>query len=1509
MFAKIGMKKRLLVAALAMAMVVSCVCGLFSIGANAADEGAFDTAQLVTVTAGDATVSAATKYTMKGDLDNGTAAAGQEVGSPGLYIDQHADYTWKADWGNEAVYAFAVNGLFKDSFGMKFRVPGEGYWDNETGGDREIVFTVQSVASPSSRFEVHMGGHWQSWGYVAYDWNGTTLYRSRNRWSNNDTVYVTKDDCTNIDNVQFFPHIGAYNDAYNHNNLGYFGIEKNGSDAYDVVLWSTDYSARKVLATFSEDPNSYDAEAAVGSSNYNLPKLDMSAGYTVEISVTEKVLNKTLDFLIDSFATSTTGDPYAGGGTQFSMQSAMLESGAPQFYTDWQNAGKTAGEANDVKKLVSLGAGVQATPAVQYVKGGTFTESSASPEASRLGTRGMLIAPQELGNGTNTYKFSFNGVFKGDTNILWSVPGESKTAGEAKRVVFTVTSVSNPQDTFRVVWQSPWQPTNYVEYTYPGRDGAVPQTLYRAADPTYNTNGDGVQGIVYYALASDGGALGGGDSNMKIQYAPQMGVLDWGGAAAEPGLFRLEQQDGAMNVQAVWGKDDWTGVTTMASFCDDFSTFTPTDKLESAEGDLDYNLPKLDMEGGYTISVEVTTNARFMLHGIETENDIVDCKQENYLSTPSFYTDWQNTTLIGLDDFDYLYYLYKGLQTELPAPTVTKGGAVQDVTPTVTVKTPSNQSGAPYDGGAYTFSEVGQYTIEYSAEGKTVTLVCYVKYESGKPVKEIVTASGAQVAQGANTRGRAGLTVSNGGQAAGYSGSLAGKFFGDMSIDFEFPHSFTNGVTNNEEFTFTICDTEGNAVFDVVYRNVGWATAVYVRMGDAVRALIEDGSGDNWSNEQCVMYYRVPTGEECLVYPGAGTNYTDGYGTLQLVWGNDGALNVRVTDRNHNSLTLAAFDGSQPYSGDDMQDGKLILDMDEARPYGLPKLDNLREGGFTVKFSSSTGTLPVTFLAVNGISLGVPRGLALTSDSAMRLYAGEKAFVEGSTVYVMHKEDPGTVHLVYANSTFANAGAQFAASWSLDGAVINKPIAELQTEMNAGQQYPIELKSVDYVSGGGYEDYSFTLNVENRRTLSVDLAGGQTMAGEKEVGSIDFSDHTRFLLSVPEVERAFWVFDGWKWSAGSNGGDWNNSFDSLPNYSADAANVAFTAKWKDVTPATVVLNGVKSETIIAAKEGAKFTISESDVIASDAAQPENVKLTIEYKKVGDADWTTLEGESTTISVGDEVAVWEIRYTVTDNTNGNVSITRTVRSMERTAPVITVGQHVDSVYEGFGVNVDVATAVDFAGEPVDVTVNVSKDGVLYNDQVKNGVFTPTETGVYKVVFTAKDSVDETLIGYAEMIVTVLADTEAPVIDVTFEDRVVQPGTTITLPSAVANDNADANVQLVVTVTYGTESVTVQNNSFVAEKAGTYTITWTAKDSAGNNTTRIARVTVSPEGPAGGTGGVGGGGATVWVIVGVAAVVVAAAVVTVVLVVRKKKKAAAAAAEEYAADEDGQNNDIQ
>ena len=1496
MFAKIGMKKRLLVAALAMAMVVSCVCGLFSIGANAADEGAFDTAQLVTVTAGDATVSAATAYKK--------VNSEQTLGDAGLYIASQTMNT---------PYAFNINGVFKGSAGMKFRLPAEGYWDDGDSDGTEVVVTVRSISSPDDAFEIHFVEKAFTVAYVEYERQGQTLYRSRHtRWSaeydGGDYLY-THALCTNVDESQYSPVIGNYgagegNAAFNQ---GYIGVEYDGNGVYDIVLNGRpdDGSNRKKIASFCDDApyspaNPESGKAAVS----NLPKLDLDDGYTISVEVSDKKQDDDVDFLIDSFATSATGDPYATGGTQVSMQNATLDS-APQFYTDWQNAGKT----NGVENLVSLGAGVQATPAVQYVAGGTFTESSASPEVSRLGTRGMLIAPQELGNGTNTYKFSFNGVFKGDTNILWSVPGESGTAGETKRVVFTVTSVSNPQDTFRVVWQSPWQSTNYVEYTYPGREDVSFQTLYRAADPTYNTNNDDKVGIVYYALASDGGALGGGDSNTKIQYAPQMGILDWGSTAAEPGLFRLEQQDGAMNVQAVWGKDDWTGVTTMASFCDDFATFTPTDKLESAEGDLDYNLPMLDMEGGYTISVEVTTNARFMLHGIETENDIVDCKQENYLSTPSFYTEWQNTTLIGLDDFDYLYYLYKGLQTELPAPTVTKGGVEQEVTPTVTVKTPSNQSGAQYDGGAYTFNEVGQYTIVYSVAGeRDVTLVCYVKYESGKPIEEIVTASGAQVAQGTNSRGRAGLTVSNGGQAAGYSGSLAGKFFGDMSIDFEFPHSFTNGVTNNEEFTFTICDTEGKAVFDVVYRNVGWATAVYVRMGDAVRALIEDGSGDNWSNEQCVMYYRVPTGEECLVYPGAGTNYTDGYGTLQLVWGNDGALNVRVTDRNHNYLTLAAFDGSQPYSGDDMQDGKLILDMDEARPYGLPKLDNLREGGFTVKFSSSTGTLPVTFLAVNGISLGVPRGLALTSDSAMRLYAGEKAFVEGSTVYVMHEEDPGTVHLVYANSTFANAGAQFAASWCLDGTVINKPIAELQAEMNAGQQYPIELKSVDYVSGGGYEDYSFTLNVENRRTLSFDLGGGQTTAGAKEVDSIDFSDHTRFLLSAPEVERAFWVFDGWKWSAGSNGADWNNSFDSLPNYSEDAANVTFTAKWKDVTPATVVLNGVKSETIIAAKAGAQFTISEKDVIASDAAQPEKVQLTVEYKKEGDSDWTTMSEDSVTISVGEVEAVWEIRYTVTDQTNGNVSITRTVRSMERTAPVITVGSHVDNVYEGFGVNVNVATAVDFAGEPVDVTVNVYKDGALYNNLVKNGVFTPTEAGVYKVVFTAKDSVEQTLIGYAEMIVTVLADTEAPVIDVTFEDRVVQPGTTITLPSAVANDNADANVQLVVTVTYGTENVTVQNNSFVAEKAGTYTITWTAKDSAGNNTTRIARVTVAPEGPAGGTGGVGGGGATVWVIVGVAAVVVAAAVVTVVLVVRKKKKAAAAA-EEYAADEDGQNNDIQ
>ena len=326
-------------------------------------------------------------------------------------------------------------------------------------------------------------------------------------------------------------------------------------------------------------------------------------------------------------------------------------------------------------------------------------------------------------------------------------------------------------------------------------------------------------------------------------------------------------------------------------------------------------------------------------------------------------------------------------------------------------------------------------------------------------------------------------------------------------------------------------------------------------------------------------------------------------------------------------------------------------------------------------------------------------------------------------------------------------------------------------------------------------------------------------------------------------------------------------------------NLTLYAKWKDVTPATVVFaDGIKEYMEVLVSDGS-FTISKADVVASDAAQPEAAVLTVRYKMVGEAEYTVLEGES--VSVTDFTpGKWEIVYEVSDGVNGTIELTRTVAVIGREAPVVTIGEVPSEAYAGFAVSVS-ATAQDADGKALDVKVTVvDENGTQY--EVTDGKFTPDKAGVYTVSFTAEDG---TLIGYASCRVTVIDDTEAPELSVDFEDTTVEKGSDVSLPEGAAQDNADPDVTVTVSVTFGTENVELSGNTFKAEKEGTYTVTWTARDRAGNTSTVTAYVTVRPAEVSGGCSGGCSGGLTSSLGIG-SAVVIAAAAAAAILFIRKK-----------------------
>jgi hypothetical protein len=110
--------------------------------------------------------------------------------------------------------------------------------------------------------------------------------------------------------------------------------------------------------------------------------------------------------------------------------------------------------------------------------------------------------------------------------------------------------------------------------------------------------------------------------------------------------------------------------------------------------------------------------------------------------------------------------------------------------------------------------------------------------------------------------------------------------------------------------------------------------------------------------------------------------------------------------------------------------------------------------------------------------------------------------------------------------------------------------------------------------------------------------------------------------------------------------------------------------------------------------------------------------------------------------------------------------------------------------------------------------------------------------------------------------------------------------ITVPSASVSDNVQSGVKTEVKVSFGMDEVTLNGNTFVAEKVGVYTITYTATDKAGNQTQEVVLITVKNPGKQIGTGEDPKEGGCGSVISGVSFVAVAA--LGAVVFIKKRKE---------------------
>lgn len=114
------------------------------------------------------------------------------------------------------------------------------------------------------------------------------------------------------------------------------------------------------------------------------------------------------------------------------------------------------------------------------------------------------------------------------------------------------------------------------------------------------------------------------------------------------------------------------------------------------------------------------------------------------------------------------------------------------------------------------------------------------------------------------------------------------------------------------------------------------------------------------------------------------------------------------------------------------------------------------------------------------------------------------------------------------------------------------------------------------------------------------------------------------------------------------------------------------------------------------------------------------------------------------------------------------------------------------------------------------------------EIDDGKFTPGLIGNYKVIVKAikGDVVEQASVN------VVVKDTTAPVITINETNQTYSAGSTIFAYTATVADNYDSILSYKVYLVDGDEQVELKGNSFVAEKAGEYTLVYKAVDNAGN-----------------------------------------------------------------------------
>ena len=184
--------------------------------------------------------------------------------------------------------------------------------------------------------------------------------------------------------------------------------------------------------------------------------------------------------------------------------------------------------------------------------------------------------------------------------------------------------------------------------------------------------------------------------------------------------------------------------------------------------------------------------------------------------------------------------------------------------------------------------------------------------------------------------------------------------------------------------------------------------------------------------------------------------------------------------------------------------------------------------------------------------------------------------------------------------------------------------------------------------------------------------------------------------------------------------------------------------------------------------------------------------------------------------------YTIVYTVLDSSDNSASTTRTITVNDTIAPVISLIGDATITIEFGTVFTDLgATATD----------NI--DGEITSSITTLGTVDSSIAGTYTIIYSVMDSGDNSASVTRITIVNTPPDTTAPVIALTGSTINLYVGGTFTDPGATASDNEDGNL---------TSSI-ITSGSVDTSTIGTYSITYSVSDAAGNSALVTRSVTIS------------------------------------------------------------------